>query len=69
LKQEAPPPPAPPPKPPAPLRVPQTEDPDVAAALRRKMLEAFGDKRGRAAANLTGGAGGGDTAYTRQTLG
>jgi hypothetical protein len=33
------------------------------------MLEAFGDKRGRAAANLTGGAGGGDTAYTRQTLG
>lgn len=69
MKQQAPPPPPPaPPAPPKPIRIPQTEDPDVAAAIRRKMLEAFGDKRGRSAADLGGGSGS-DSAYTRQTLG
>lgn len=58
-------------KPPDPIRIPQTSDPDVAQSIRRKMMDAFGQKRGRSAADLGGGAGTdkGGGAYARSELG
>lgn len=59
------------PKPPDPIRVPQTDDPDVAASIRKKMQEMFSMKRGRAAADLTGGGqtSGATQPYSRDSLG
>lgn len=57
------------PKPPPPVRIPQTDDPDVAAAIRRKMQEAFAGKRGRGAADLSQGGGAAGGTYSRETLG
>lgn len=57
-----------PPAPPPVVRVPQTDDPDVAAAIRKKMMETFTAKRGRSAADLTSGNGS-TGAYSRESLG
>lgn len=70
MNQHDAPPPPPTPAPPAPLRVPQTDDPDVAASIKRKMIETFGNKRGREAANLTGNSTTSDSgSFSRTTLG
>lgn len=58
------------PKPPDPIRIPQTDDPDVAQSIRRKMQEQFALKNGRAAADLTSGTPQADKgAYSRSQLG
>lgn len=63
---KSPPQPAPAPPPPDPVRIPSPADPDIAAQNRMKTIDEFAKRRGRDATRLTGG---GDTAYTRTTLG
>jgi hypothetical protein len=56
-----------PPKQPDPVRMPSADDPDIIAAKRKKLMEDFSGRDGRAATQLTAAGTGG--AHNRTTLG